>query len=130
MTKQHDHHNGKNDSSSTSKTDANSDISSNENLVHPEMNTQNNTDPTALSDATVAQQPTADQIESEKDTPIKDSVQEQSAPTNINNDQKPSKKKIIVVIGAIILILLLGLIAFGLWKSYQPKTVDVQGRVD
>lgn len=130
MTKQHDHHNGQNDSSSTSKTDANSDISSNENLVHPEMNTQNNTDPTALSDATVAQQPTADQIESEKDTPIKDSAQEQSAATNINNDQKPSKKKTILVIGAIILILLLGLIAFGLWKSYQPKTVDVQGRVE
>lgn len=41
-----------------------------------------------------------------------------------------SKKKVIIVIGSIILIALLGLIAFGLWKSYQPKTIDVQGRVE
>ncbi|WP_296284560.1 efflux RND transporter periplasmic adaptor subunit [uncultured Acinetobacter sp.] len=42
----------------------------------------------------------------------------------------PSKKKALIAIGTIILIALLGLIAFGLWKSYQPKTVDVQGRVE
>lgn len=42
----------------------------------------------------------------------------------------PSKKKAIIAIAAILLIALLGLIAFGLWKSYQPKTVDVQGRVE
>ena len=42
----------------------------------------------------------------------------------------PSKKKALIAIGAMILIALLGLIAFGLWKSYQPKTVDVQGRVE
>ncbi|WP_421021002.1 efflux RND transporter periplasmic adaptor subunit, partial [Klebsiella pneumoniae] len=30
----------------------------------------------------------------------------------------------------ILAILLLGLIAFGLWKSYQPKMVEIQGRVE
>ena len=29
-----------------------------------------------------------------------------------------------------LLILLLGLIAFGLWKSYQPKEIELQGRVE
>ncbi|MEG0652565.1 MAG: efflux RND transporter periplasmic adaptor subunit, partial [Acinetobacter sp.] len=41
-----------------------------------------------------------------------------------------SKKKAIITIGSIVLIVLLGLIAFGLWKSYQPKTINVQGRVE
>ncbi|WP_228704598.1 HlyD family secretion protein [Acinetobacter piscicola] len=41
-----------------------------------------------------------------------------------------SKKKALLAIGTIIFIALLGLIAFGLWKSYQPKTIDVQGRVE
>ena len=36
----------------------------------------------------------------------------------------------IKVVGIIILILLLGLIGFGLWKSYQPKEVELQGRVE
>ncbi|WP_151804910.1 HlyD family secretion protein [Acinetobacter bereziniae] len=40
------------------------------------------------------------------------------------------KKRTVIAIGLIILIILIGLIAFGLWKSYQPKTVDVQGRVE
>lgn len=44
--------------------------------------------------------------------------------------QKKPKKKRIIALGAIILIALLGLIAYGLWKSYQPKTIDVQGRVE
>ncbi len=42
----------------------------------------------------------------------------------------PNKKKALLVIGLVVLIALLGLIAFGLWKSYQPKIVDVQGRVE
>ena len=40
------------------------------------------------------------------------------------------KKRTVIAIGLIVLIILIGLIAFGLWKSYQPKTVDVQGRVE
>ena len=44
--------------------------------------------------------------------------------------QQPTKKKLIIAVAAIVLIALLGFIAYGLWKSYQPKTVDVQGRVE
>lgn len=41
------------------------------------------------------------------------------------------KKSILIKIAVgIILILLLALIAFGLWKSYQPKQVELQGRVE
>ena len=47
-------------------------------------------------------------------------------------DQQPSPKKPIakIIIILIVILLLLGFIAFGLWKSYQPKTVSIQGRVD
>lgn len=41
------------------------------------------------------------------------------------------KKSILIKIAVgIILILLLALIVFGLWKSYQPKQVELQGRVE
>nr|WP_081410313.1 biotin/lipoyl-binding protein [Acinetobacter gandensis] len=40
------------------------------------------------------------------------------------------KSNMIKLIIAIILILLVGLIAFGLWKSYQPKLIELQGRVE
>ena len=55
----------------------------------------------------------------------------QSNPENKTAPATPaSKNKALLAIGAIILVTLLGLIAFGLWKSYQPKTIDVQGRVE
>ncbi|QDK98417.1 biotin/lipoyl-binding protein [Acinetobacter tandoii] len=41
-----------------------------------------------------------------------------------------SKSKIVKMIVTILIILLLGLITFGLWKSYQPKLVEIQGRVE
>lgn len=41
-----------------------------------------------------------------------------------------SKTKLLKSLGIILAILLLGLIAFGLWKSYQPKMVEIQGRVE
>ena len=50
------------------------------------------------------------------------------APATENTDSKSSAT--IKVVGIIILILLLGLIGFGLWKSYQPKEVELQGRVE
>ncbi len=40
------------------------------------------------------------------------------------------KSNMIKLIIPIILILLVGLIAFGLWKSYQPKLIELQGRVE
>ncbi|OTG83667.1 HlyD family secretion protein [Acinetobacter sp. ANC 4648] len=43
-------------------------------------------------------------------------------------DQK--KPKLLKIVGIIALILILGLIAFGLWKSYQPKEIELQGRVE
>ncbi len=54
------------------------------------------------------------------------------ASETVTSEQKqpPRKKKPVKLIITIIIILLLGLIAFGLWKSYQPKTVSVQGRVE
>ncbi|RKG37829.1 HlyD family secretion protein [Acinetobacter rongchengensis] len=55
----------------------------------------------------------------------------QSNPENKTAPATPTpKNKALLAIGVIILVALLGLIAFGLWKSYQPKTIDVQGRVE
>lgn len=42
----------------------------------------------------------------------------------------PVKKGKAKIIGLIVLILLLGLIAFGLWKAYQPQAIELQGRVE
>lgn len=44
--------------------------------------------------------------------------------------KNPKKSAAIKISVCIVLILLLGLIAFGLWKSYQPKEVELQGRVE
>lgn len=44
--------------------------------------------------------------------------------------QNPKKSAAVKIAVCIALILLLGLIAFGLWKSYQPKEVELQGRVE
>ena len=52
------------------------------------------------------------------------------AQTTENTEPNPKKSAVIKVVGIIVLILLLGLIAFGLWKSYQPKQVELQGRVE
>ena len=50
--------------------------------------------------------------------------QQQSKP------EKPKNKGLLKVIVAIVVLLLLALIAYGLWKAYQPKQVQVQGRVE
>lgn len=54
----------------------------------------------------------------------------EQAQTTENTKTNPKKSAFIKVISLIVLILLLGLIAFGLWKSYQPKQVELQGRVE
>lgn len=54
-------------------------------------------------------------------------------PHSENNVQQPiasTQKRKVKLIGLIILLLLLGLIAFGLWKAYQPQTIELQGRVE
>ncbi|MCH7383791.1 efflux RND transporter periplasmic adaptor subunit [Acinetobacter dispersus] len=60
---------------------------------------------------------------------------EQPRPETSNSNQQqpptePPKKGKAKIIGLIILILLLGLIAFGLWKAYQPQAIELQGRVE
>ncbi|TCB61030.1 HlyD family secretion protein [Acinetobacter terrae] len=54
----------------------------------------------------------------------------EQAQTTENTKPNPKKSAFIKVVSLIVLILLLGLIAFGLWKSYQPKQVELQGRVE
>ncbi|AOA59011.1 RND transporter [Acinetobacter larvae] len=60
-------------------------------------------------------------------------AQDTHSPSPNNNPQKhnaesnAAKKKVIVVI---VLLLFLALIGFGLWKSYQPKSIELQGRVE
>ncbi|MBJ9986383.1 efflux RND transporter periplasmic adaptor subunit [Acinetobacter sp. S40] len=47
-----------------------------------------------------------------------------------NKSEGSKKKGLIKVIVAMIVVVLLGLIAYGLWKAYQPKQVELQGRVE
>lgn len=86
-------------------------ISANQNETQPSVDTQN------------SEQLKADDVPSLKN-------QEKNTATDTSPNQSKAKKKAFIAIGLIILIALLGIIAFGLWKSYQPKTVDVQGRVE
>ncbi|KAA8733316.1 biotin/lipoyl-binding protein [Acinetobacter qingfengensis] len=44
-----------------------------------------------------------------------------------DSDKKSVLKKILIIL---LILLILALIAFGLWKSYQPETVSIQGRVE
>ncbi|MBC9227890.1 HlyD family secretion protein [bacterium SPL81] len=44
-------------------------------------------------------------------------------------EQQPNRGKIKLII-FVIIILVLGLIAYGLWKAYSPKTIELQGRVE
>ncbi len=53
----------------------------------------------------------------------------QEVKSNKSNPQPPKNSKIKLIIGVVI-IALLGLIIFGLWKSYQPKPIELQGRVE
>ncbi|MCI3877821.1 HlyD family secretion protein [Acinetobacter higginsii] len=85
-----------------------------------------------------------DQVENKTETQASEPSQapvtstekvEQPRPESSNsNTQQPSteppKKGKAKIIGLIILILLLGLIAFGLWKAYQPQAIELQGRVE
>lgn len=46
-----------------------------------------------------------------------------------NHSTRPTKKGLKIFILILIILCTLGLIGFGLWKSYQPETVSIQGRV-
>ena len=66
--------------------------------------------------------------------PVNKSKKESSLSHTSASSEQPAppkqKSNMIKLIIAIILILLVGLIAFGLWKSYQPKLIELQGRVE
>ncbi|WP_109440951.1 HlyD family secretion protein [Acinetobacter haemolyticus] len=56
---------------------------------------------------------------------------ENATPSNTQEPPtKPPQKGKVKIIGLIILFILLGLIAYGLWKAYQPQAVELQGRVE
>jgi HlyD family secretion protein len=57
------------------------------------------------------------------------SYSEQSSSTEPTAQNK-KKSALFKAVGGMLIILLLGLIGFGLWKSYQPKEVELQGRVE
>ncbi|NUF13272.1 efflux RND transporter periplasmic adaptor subunit, partial [Acinetobacter oleivorans] len=82
-----------------------------------------------------------DSAHSEQDAPVADTAEtnqvqkddqagdQQESSTNKSDSTPPKNSKIKLIIGLII-IALLGLIIFGLWKSYQPKPIELQGRVE
>ena len=59
-----------------------------------------------------------------------ENTQPKQASENVQAEQVKTKSALVKIIGLTVLILLFGLIAFGLWKSYQPKEVELQGRVE
>ncbi len=52
------------------------------------------------------------------------------ASTNADIPTESAKSGKLKAIATIAVILLLGLIAYGLWKAYQPQTIELQGRVE
>ena len=59
-----------------------------------------------------------------------ENTQPKQASENVQAEQVNPKSALVKIIGLTVLILLFALIAFGLWKSYQPKEVELQGRVE
>jgi len=71
------------------------------------------------------------------DTPSENEIVEQPKPktdnkasTNADIPTESAKSGKLKAIATIAVILLLGLIASGLWKAYQPQTIELQGRVE
>lgn len=107
----------------------------NDSLQDNQSNSVNNTDlkQTSISANQNETQASVDMQNSEQlkaDRALSLKNYEKNTITDTSPNQSKAKKKAFIAIGLIILIALLGLITFGLWKSYQPKTVDVQGRVE
>jgi len=76
--------------------------------------------------------PTVDAVNETLATAEKIEVAPENTPTSPPTDdlQQTSKRGKLKIIVAIVVILLLGLIAYGLWKAYLPKTIELQGRVE
>ncbi len=69
---------------------------------------------------------TTDQLHHNLETNVKNVSTD--APVQNTPVKKSSKYKILLL--CILILVALGFIAFGLWKSYQPQIIDVQGRVE
>ena len=90
-------------------------------------NTSSQGNSTATSTQDTQEIPVEQQVNAETEAPNKPNAQPQAA---VNTNSAPKKSAGIKAIGLMVLILLLGFIAFGLWKSYQPKEIELQGRVE
>ncbi len=97
---------------------------------NPSSDSERDTDPV---DNEVEQQ----EPEVTADTPSENEIVEQPEPktdntvsTNADVPTESAKSRKLKAIATIAVILLLGLIAYGLWKAYQPQTIELQGRVE
>ena len=90
---------------------------------------EGNSTATSTQDSTIDTQeiPVEQQVNAETEAKNQPNAQTQAA---VDTNSEPKKSAAIKAIGLMVLILLLGLIAFGLWKSYQPKEIELQGRVE
>lgn len=90
---------------------------------------EGNSTATSAQDNTIDTQkiPVEQQVDAETEARNQQNTQTQVA---VDSNSEPKKSAAIKAIGLMVLILLLGLIVFGLWKSYQPKEIELQGRVE
>ena len=90
---------------------------------------EGNSTATSAQDSTIDTQeiPVEQQVNAETEAKNQPNAQTQAA---VDTNSEPKKSAAIKAIGLMVLILLLGFIAFGLWKSYQPKEIELQGRVE
>ena len=90
---------------------------------------EGNSTATSTQDSTIDTQeiPVEQQVNAETEAKNQPNAQTQAA---VDTNSEPKKSAAIKPIGLMVLILLLGFIAFGLWKSYQPKEIELQGRVE
>ncbi|CAD9196890.1 HlyD family secretion protein [Acinetobacter bohemicus] len=90
---------------------------------------EGNSTATSTQNSTIDTQeiPVEQQVNAETEAKNRQNAQTQAA---VDTNSEPKKSAAIKAIGLMVLILLLGFIAFGLWKSYQPKEIELQGRVE
>ena len=87
-------------------------------------NTSSQGNSTATSTQDTQEIPVEQQVNAETEAKNQQNAQTQAA---VDTNSEPKKSAAIKAIGLMVLILLLGFIAFGLWKSYQPKEIELQG---
>ena len=90
---------------------------------------EGNSTATSTQNSTIDTQeiPVEQQVNAETEAKNQPNAQTQAA---VDTNSEPKKSADIKAIGLMVFILLLGFIAFGLWKSYQPKEIELQGRVE